>query len=148
MQPQFPSPTPTRNQQRLAPEPIRQRAAGEAADSGERERGTEQHRDVVGRQREILRQRRRRDDKAQKEEIVEIENPPDERERENPAMDRLNVLVLAQQVRGRAHDLFDDPIAAHGTTGRWLTPGFEKSQTPAAKIVFSRATSSAVNVNA
>jgi len=71
------------HQQRLAPEPIRQRAAGEAADSGERERGTEQHRDVVGRQREILRQRRRRDDKAQKEEIVEIENPSDEREREN-----------------------------------------------------------------
>ena len=58
------------HQQRLAAVAIGERAAEQAADRGEGERRPEQHRDVVARQREVLGQRRRRDEKAEQEQIV------------------------------------------------------------------------------
>jgi hypothetical protein len=87
------------HEQRLASEPIRHRAADEAADRGEGERRAEQDCHLVRRQREILDDGgdRWRDEKAEEEQIVEIENPADERERENLAMDWEDRGAFAEQ---------------------------------------------------
>ncbi len=85
------------HQERLPPVAIGERAADESADGGERERRAEQHRDFVAREREILRQRRRRDEKAEKQQVVEIEDPADERERQDPAVNREHAGAFAQQ---------------------------------------------------
>jgi hypothetical protein len=85
------------HQQRLAAVAIGERAADQSADRGERERGAEQHAGFAARQREILDQRRRRDEEGEKQQVVEVEDPADEGEAENLAMDRQDLAAVAEQ---------------------------------------------------
>jgi hypothetical protein len=66
------------HQQRLAAKAIGQRAAEQPADCRKGQRGAEENRDVALPECEIGRERRRSDHEAEKQQIVEIENPADE----------------------------------------------------------------------
>ena len=66
------------HQQRLAAEAVRERAAEHAADRRERERRAEQHGNVVLGEREVRGERRRGDQEAQEQQVVEVEDPADE----------------------------------------------------------------------
>ena len=90
------------HQQRLATVLVAKRAAEQAADGGEREPDPEDERDVRIGQPEIALERRCRDNVSEQEQIVEIEDPPDEREGEDLPVNRQDRGAFAQQGHSEA----------------------------------------------
>ena len=107
------------HQQRLAAEAIGHRAADEAADRGKGERRAEQHADLAARQREILDQRRRRNQKAEEQQIVEVEDPADEGEARILRWIGRTVAALAEQRHAGAYVKVTATQPMTATTRTW-----------------------------